>query len=75
MMLPAPPVFLVAGVAVGQAGHAKAVARHFVAVSTNADKVAACGIDPANMFSFWDWVGGRYSMESNGKHVTLDGNQ
>jgi glucose-6-phosphate isomerase len=42
----------------------KAVARHFVAVSTNTEKVAAFGIDPANMFIFWDWVGGRYSMDS-----------
>jgi glucose-6-phosphate isomerase len=41
-----------------------AVAKHFVAVSTNAEKVAAFGIDPQNMFVFWDWVGGRYSMES-----------
>jgi glucose-6-phosphate isomerase len=41
-----------------------AVAKHFVAVSTNAEKVAAFGIDVANMFVFWDWVGGRYSMES-----------
>ena len=41
-----------------------AVARHFVAVSTAADKVAKFGIDTANMFGFWDWVGGRYSMES-----------
>jgi glucose-6-phosphate isomerase len=41
-----------------------AVARHFVAVSTNADAVAGFGIDPANMFEFWDWVGGRYSMTS-----------
>jgi glucose-6-phosphate isomerase len=41
-----------------------AIAKHFVAVSTNADKVAAFGIDVANMFEFWDWVGGRYSMES-----------
>ncbi|QGU33560.1 glucose-6-phosphate isomerase [Thermochromatium tepidum] len=40
------------------------VARHFVAVSTNAEKVAAFGIDPANMFEFWDWVGGRYSLWS-----------
>ncbi len=45
-------------------GDAKAVARHFVAVSTNADKVAKFGIDTANMFEFWDWVGGRYSMDS-----------
>ncbi|MDR3670836.1 MAG: glucose-6-phosphate isomerase [Holophaga sp.] len=41
-----------------------AVARHFVAVSTNTEAVAAFGIDPANMFGFWDWVGGRYSMTS-----------
>ncbi len=41
-----------------------AVARHFVAVSTNAAEVSAFGIDPANMFGFWDWVGGRYSMDS-----------
>ena len=45
-------------------GDAKAVARHFVAVSTNAEKVAKFGIDRANMFGFWDWVGGRYSMNS-----------
>ncbi len=42
----------------------KAVARHFVAVSTNTAKVEAFGIDTANMFGFWDWVGGRYSMDS-----------
>ena len=41
-----------------------AVSRHFVAVSTNAELVTAFGIDPAKMFGFWDWVGGRYSMES-----------
>ena len=41
-----------------------AVAKHFVAVSTNAAEVAGFGIDPANMFGFWDWVGGRYSMDS-----------
>ena len=41
-----------------------AVAEHFVAVSTNADRVAAFGIDTQNMFGFWDWVGGRYSMDS-----------
>ena len=41
-----------------------AVAKHFVAVSTNADAVAGFGIDTANMFDFWDWVGGRYSMDS-----------
>ena len=45
-------------------GNAAAVARHFVAVSTNAEKVSAFGIDTANMFGFWDWVGGRYSMDS-----------
>ncbi len=43
---------------------ARAVARHFVAVSTNAEAVTAFGIDPANMFGFWDWVGGRYSLWS-----------
>ena len=48
----------------GLGGDPKAVARHFVAVSTNAEKVAAFGIDTANMFGFWDWVGGRYSMDS-----------
>ncbi|HLZ10582.1 MAG TPA: glucose-6-phosphate isomerase, partial [Chloroflexota bacterium] len=45
-------------------GDEAAVARHFVAVSTNAKAVAAFGIDTANMFGFWDWVGGRYSMDS-----------
>ena len=48
----------------GLGGDAKAVARHFVAVSTNAEKVSAFGIDTENMFGFWDWVGGRYSMDS-----------
>jgi glucose-6-phosphate isomerase len=48
----------------GLGGDSKAVARHFVAVSTNAEKVAEFGIDTANMFEFWDWVGGRYSMDS-----------
>jgi glucose-6-phosphate isomerase len=42
----------------------KAVAKHFVAVSTNAEEVTKFGIDTANMFGFWDWVGGRYSMDS-----------
>jgi len=42
----------------------RAIARHFVAVSTNAEEVAKFGIDTANMFGFWDWVGGRYSMDS-----------
>ncbi|HEY6592091.1 MAG TPA: glucose-6-phosphate isomerase, partial [Actinomycetota bacterium] len=45
----------------GLGGDEAAVSRHFVAVSTNAEKVAEFGIDPANMFGFWDWVGGRYS--------------
>src|SRR5437588_1297022 len=48
----------------GLGGDAKTVAKHFVAVSTNAKKVAEFGIDTANMFGFWDWVGGRYSMDS-----------
>ena len=48
----------------GLGGDEKAVAKHFVAVSTNAEKVAEFGIDTANMFEFWDWVGGRYSMDS-----------
>ena len=48
----------------GLGGDASAVAKHFVAVSTDADKVTAFGIDPANMFGFWDWVGGRYSVAS-----------
>ena len=49
---------------VGELGSEAAVAKHFVAVSTNAEKVAAFGIDTQNMFGFWDWVGGRYSMDS-----------
>ena len=48
----------------GLGGDARAVARHFAAVSTNSKEVAGFGIDPANMFEFWDWVGGRYSMDS-----------
>ncbi len=48
----------------GLSGDAKAVAKHFVAVSTNGKKVAEFGIDTANMFGFWDWVGGRYSLDS-----------
>ena len=51
--------WLVAGL-----GDERAVERHFVAVSTAEEKVRAFGIDPANMFGFWDWVGGRYSMDS-----------
>jgi glucose-6-phosphate isomerase len=49
---------------VGALGSPDAVAKHFVAVSTNAEKVEAFGIDTDNMFGFWDWVGGRYSMDS-----------
>jgi glucose-6-phosphate isomerase len=45
-------------------GDERAIVRHFVAVSTNAEQVAAFGIDTGNMFGFWDWVGGRYSMDS-----------
>jgi len=48
----------------GLGGDPKAVAKHFVAVSTNTAKVSEFGIDTANMFGFWDWVGGRYSMDS-----------
>jgi glucose-6-phosphate isomerase len=48
----------------GLGGDENAVARHFVAVSTNADEVSSFGIDTANMFGFWEWVGGRYSMDS-----------
>ncbi|MER5195565.1 glucose-6-phosphate isomerase [Streptomyces sp. NPDC002755] len=48
----------------GLGGDDKAVAKHFVALSTNAEKVADFGIDTANMFEFWDWVGGRYSFDS-----------
>ena len=49
---------------IDQAGSKEAVARHFVAVSTNTEKVEAFGIDKAHMFEFWDWVGGRYSIWS-----------
>jgi glucose-6-phosphate isomerase len=49
---------------VGALGDERAVTRHFVAVSTNAEEVSSFGIDPSNMFGFWDWVGGRYSMDS-----------
>jgi len=49
---------------VAELGSEDAVAKHFVAVSTNAEKVSAFGIDTDNMFEFWDWVGGRYSMDS-----------
>jgi len=48
----------------GLGGDPSAVAKHFVAISTNAAEVARFGIDPENMFEFWDWVGGRYSMDS-----------
>jgi glucose-6-phosphate isomerase len=50
--------------ALDQLGDEDAIAKHFVAVSTNADEVAKFGIDPENMFGFWDWVGGRYSLDS-----------
>ncbi|GGM51693.1 glucose-6-phosphate isomerase [Micromonospora sonchi] len=52
--------WLLAGLDAGE----EAVAKHFVAVSTNAPRVSDFGIDPANMFGFWDWVGGRYSLPS-----------
>ncbi|MBU2669362.1 glucose-6-phosphate isomerase [Actinoplanes bogorensis] len=54
--------WLLAGL--GDGAGADAVAKHFVAVSTNADRVSGFGIDTANMFGFWDWVGGRYSLPS-----------
>jgi glucose-6-phosphate isomerase len=50
--------------AIDKLGSESAIAKHFVAVSTNTQKVSEFGIDPANMFGFWDWVGGRYSMDS-----------
>jgi glucose-6-phosphate isomerase len=50
--------------AIAKLGGEAAIARHFVAVSTNTQRVTEFGIDPANMFGFWDWVGGRYSMDS-----------
>src|SRR5271167_3911935 len=50
--------------ALNKLGDDKAIAKHFVAVSTNAEEVTKFGIDTANMFGFWDWVGGRYSMDS-----------
>ncbi len=50
--------------AIDDSGEAEAIAKHFVAVSTALDKVAAFGIDPQNAFGFWDWVGGRYSVDS-----------
>ncbi len=49
---------------VGELGDESAIAKHFVAVSTNDERVSEFGIDTANMFGFWDWVGGRYSMDS-----------
>ncbi len=49
---------------ISQLGDESAIAKHFVAVSTNAEKASEFGIDTANMFGFWDWVGGRYSMDS-----------
>ena len=56
--------WLLSGLGLEEGKDEGAVARHFVAVSTQADRVAAFGIDPANMFGFWDWVGGRYSFDS-----------
>ncbi len=50
--------------AIARLGSKSAIARHFVAVSTDTRRVSEFGIDPANMFGFWDWVGGRYSMDS-----------
>jgi glucose-6-phosphate isomerase len=50
--------------AIARLGSESAIAKHFVAVSTDARRVSEFGIDPANMFGFWDWVGGRYSMDS-----------
>jgi glucose-6-phosphate isomerase len=50
--------------AIAKLGSEAAIAKHFVAVSTNHERVTEFGIDPANMFGFWDWVGGRYSMDS-----------
>jgi glucose-6-phosphate isomerase len=50
--------------ATAKLGSQEAIAKHFVAVSTNTERVREFGIDPANMFPFWDWVGGRYSMDS-----------
>jgi glucose-6-phosphate isomerase len=56
--------WLLAGLALEGDEATAAVAKHFVAVSTNAERVSAFGIDTANMFGFWDWVGGRYSVDS-----------
>jgi glucose-6-phosphate isomerase len=56
--------WLLAGLALPEDDDSGAVAKHFVAVSTHADRVKDFGIDPANMFGFWDWVGGRYSYDS-----------
>jgi glucose-6-phosphate isomerase len=56
--------WLLAGLGLAVGADEGAVAKHFVAVSTHADRVAEFGIDPANMFGFWDWVGGRYSYDS-----------
>src|SRR5262249_43107755 len=51
-------------------GDEQAIAKHFVAVSTNAEEVSKFGIDTDNMFGFWDWVGGRYSMDSATRRST-----
>ena len=64
-----------AGCSTGSAGTSSAVAKHFVAVSTNAEKVAAFGIDTDNMFGFWDWVGGRYSFDVGDRAVADGGDR
>ena len=60
---------------VGKLGSEAAVAKHFAAVSTNTKGVKKFGIDPANMFGFWDWVGGRYSMDLRHWPVHHDGHR
>ena len=59
----------------GLGGDEAAVAKHFVAVCTNAQRVADFGIDTANMFGFWDWVGGRYSLRLRGRPVADAGDR
>src|SRR5262249_39459916 len=59
--------------AMAKLGTESAIAKHFVAVSTNARRVSEFGIDPMNMFPFWDWVGGRYSMDSAIRPATMPG--
>ena len=55
-----------------RAGREEDIAKHFVAVSTNKEAVSAFGIDTANMFEFWNWVGGRYSLWSAGDNIRRD---